>query len=166
MAQINQSCHTEQPEHQTVLIHDARNIIQRIDSEKQHGESESALLDCAELFGHWRLPAGTIRQLSLGCKSFVRFEPMETALKRARRLLLPVVLVAASILVVGAKKIFDYAAAPDKEKESDFVFPRNPDQEKPTVFLAEPKSPPFPFDRRGGSVNDPSPLHKTDVYAA
>jgi hypothetical protein len=39
---------------------------------------------------------------------------METALKRARRLLLPVVLVAASILVVGAKKIFDYAAAPEK----------------------------------------------------
>src|SRR5260370_23003284 len=99
MAQINQSCHTEQPEHQTVLIHDARNIVQRIDSEKQHGASESPLLDCAELFGHWRLPAGAIRQPSLRCKSFVRFEPMETALKLARRLLLPRILRAPSILV-------------------------------------------------------------------
>src|SRR5258708_26100127 len=106
MAQINQSGHTEQPEHQTVLIHDARNIVQRIDSEKQHGESESALLDCAELFGHWRLPAGTIRQPSLGCKSFVRFEPMETALKPARRLLLPFVLSPPPIPAFGPKKTF------------------------------------------------------------
>jgi len=89
---------------------------------------------------------------------------METALKRARRLLLPVVLVAASILVVGAKKIFDYAAAPDKEKESDFVFPTNSEQGKPTVLLAEPKSPPFTFEQRGGFVNDASHLNKTAVY--
>src|SRR5258706_12325468 len=164
MAQINQSGHTEQPEHQTVLIHDAGNIVQRIDSEKQHGESESALLDCAELVGHWRLPAGSIRPLSRGCSSFVRCEPMETALKRARRLLLPVVLVAASILVVGAKKIFDYAAAPDKEKESDFVFPPNSEQGKPTVLLAEPKSPPFTFKQREAFVNDASHLNKTAVY--
>src|SRR5258708_15875913 len=89
---------------------------------------------------------------------------METALKRARRLLLPVVLVAASILVVGAKKIFDYPAAPDKEKESDFVFPTNSEQGKPTVLLAEPKSPPFTFEQRGDFVNDASHLNKTPVY--
>jgi FAD/FMN-containing dehydrogenase len=81
-----------------------------------------------------------------------------------RRWLLPIVLVVASVLVVGAKKIFDYAAPPDKEKESDFVFPNSPDQEKPTVLLAEPKSPPFTFEQRGGFVNDASHLNKTAVY--
>jgi len=85
-------------------------------------------------------------------------------LKRARRWLLPVFLVVASILVVGAKKIFDYAAAPDKEKESDFVFPHNPDQEKPTVLLAESNAPPLIFEQRGGFVNDASHLNKTAVY--
>ena len=89
---------------------------------------------------------------------------MEVPLKRARRLLLPVVLVVASVLVVGAKKIFDYAAGPNQEKESDFVFPPNPDQEKPTVLLTEPKSPPFTFEQRGGFVNDASHLNKTAVY--
>jgi len=85
-------------------------------------------------------------------------------LKRLGRWLLPVVLVLASILVVGAKKIFDYAAAPDKEKKSDFVFPSNADQEKPTVLFAEPKAPPFTFQQRGGFVNDASHLNKTSVY--
>ena len=85
-------------------------------------------------------------------------------MKRARRLLLPVVLVAASILTVGAKKIFDYATAPDKEKESDFVFPSDSEQGKPTVLVAEPKSPPFTFKQRGGFVNDASHLNKTAVY--
>src|SRR5258706_13723689 len=42
----------EQPEHQTVLIHDARHVVQRINAKKQSGESECALLDRAELFGH------------------------------------------------------------------------------------------------------------------
>jgi hypothetical protein len=85
-------------------------------------------------------------------------------LRRARRWLLSIVLVVASVLVVGAKKIFDYAATPDKEKESDFVFPSNPDQEKPTVLLAEPNVPPFTFEQRGGFVNDASHLNKTAVY--
>jgi FAD/FMN-containing dehydrogenase len=85
------------------------------------------------------------------------------ALKRARRLLLPVVLVVASVLVVGAKRIFDYAAAPNKEKKGDFVFPHNPDQEKPTLLLSEPKSPPFTFEQRGGFINDASHLNKTSV---
>jgi FAD/FMN-containing dehydrogenase len=85
-------------------------------------------------------------------------------LKRIRRLLLPVVLVVASVLVIGARKIFDYAAAPDKEKESDFVFPPNSDQQKPTILLAEPKSPTFSFEQRGGFTNDASHLNKTAVY--
>jgi FAD/FMN-containing dehydrogenase len=89
---------------------------------------------------------------------------LERAMGRVRRLLLPVFLVVASIVIVGAKKIFDYAAAPDKEKESNFIFPTNPDQEKPTVLLAEPQPPPFSFEQRGGFVNDASHLNKTAVY--
>jgi FAD/FMN-containing dehydrogenase len=84
--------------------------------------------------------------------------------KRARRLLLPVVLVVASVLVLGAKKIFDYAAAPDKEKESDYIFPADPEQEKPTVLIAEPQAPPFAFKQRGGFVNDASHLNRTAIY--
>jgi FAD/FMN-containing dehydrogenase len=66
--------------------------------------------------------------------------------------------------VLGARKIFEYSAAPDKEKESDFVFPPNPEQEKPTVLLAEPNSPPFTFEQRGGFTNDASHLNRTAVY--
>src|SRR5260221_7442290 len=114
------------------------------------------------------VPVCTIHQPWRVCKLFLRLEPIgsrrEGTLKRARRLLLLVVLAAESILVVGAKKIFDYAAAPDKEKESDFVFPHSADLEKPTVLLAEPQTPPFTFEHRGGFVNDASHLNKTAVY--
>lgn len=85
-------------------------------------------------------------------------------MRRARRWLLPVVLVVASVLVVGVRKVFDYAAAPDKEKESDFVFPHHPEQEKPTILLAEPQKPPFSFEQRGGFINDASHLNRTPVY--
>jgi hypothetical protein len=85
-------------------------------------------------------------------------------LPRKRPVLLSIVLVLVSFLVLSAKKIFDYAANPDKEKESDFVFPHNPDQEKPTVLIAEPKSLPMAFRQRGGFTNDASHLNKTAVY--
>jgi FAD/FMN-containing dehydrogenase len=85
-------------------------------------------------------------------------------MKRMRRWLLPVVLVIVLFLIVSAKRIFDYGAAPDKEKESDFVFPQNPEQEKPAVLLAEPQPPPFTFEQRGGTINDASRLNKTAIY--
>ena len=83
---------------------------------------------------------------------------------RRRHVLLSIGGGLASLLVLSAKKIFDYAAAPDKEKESDFIFPDNPDQEKSVVLLGESKSPPIPFERRGGFINDASHLNKTAVY--
>jgi FAD/FMN-containing dehydrogenase len=86
-------------------------------------------------------------------------------MKRMRRLFLPFVLAVASVIVVGAGKIFEYSAAPDKEeKESDFVFPPDPEQEKPTVVLADMPSPPFTFEQRGGFTNDASHLNRTAVY--
>jgi len=78
--------------------------------------------------------------------------------------LLSVVLVLASFLVLTAKKIFDYAAAPVREKESDFVFPHDPDPEKPTLLIAEAKSPPIMFEQRGGFTNDASHLNRTAIY--
>ena len=83
-------------------------------------------------------------------------------MKRPRRWLIPVVLAIAA--ASGAKKVFDYGAAPDKEKESDFVFPHDSEQEKPTVLLAVPAPPPFVLEQRGGFINDASHLNKTAIY--
>src|SRR5258706_11690775 len=125
----------EQPEHQTVLINDARHVVQRINAKKQSGESECALLDRAELFGHrgsrWYY-SSALPGLQVISSARADRSRREGALKRARRLLLPVVLVAASILVVAAKKTFGYAPAPGKEKGSPFVFPRTPYQKTDT----------------------------------
>jgi FAD/FMN-containing dehydrogenase len=63
-----------------------------------------------------------------------------------------------------ARKIFSYAAAPDREKESDYIFPASTDQQKPSVLVAEPEPPPFSFEQRGGFVNDASHLNRTAVY--
>ena len=83
---------------------------------------------------------------------------------RKRSVLLSVVLVVASFLVVSARKIFEYAAAPDREKESDFVFPQNVEQEKPTILISEPKAPPISLKQLGGFTNDASHLNKTAIY--
>src|SRR5712692_6385200 len=74
-------------------------------------------------------------------------------------------LLLASLLVVAAKKFFDYSAAPAKEKESDFVYPPNADQTKPTkLVLQVPPSQQLPFEQVGGYINDASHLNKTAVY--
>jgi FAD/FMN-containing dehydrogenase len=66
--------------------------------------------------------------------------------------------------MVTVKKIFDYSAAPDKDKESDFVFPQNPDQEKPTIIALKAQPLSVPFRQVGGFVNDASLLNKTAIY--
>jgi FAD/FMN-containing dehydrogenase len=81
-----------------------------------------------------------------------------------RKRLLSLVLVFACFIVLGAKKIFDYAAAPSHDKESDFIFPHNQDLEKPTLVLVEPEKRPFMFKQRGGYTNDASHLNRTAVY--
>jgi len=87
-----------------------------------------------------------------------------TSPDRRRRWLIALLLVA-SLLVVAAKKFFDYSAAPAKEKESDFVYPPNTDQTKPTTLVFEvPPSRQLPFEQVGGYINDASHLNKTAVY--
>jgi FAD/FMN-containing dehydrogenase len=85
-------------------------------------------------------------------------------LRRKRSILLSLVLVASSFLAFCARKIYEYAAAPDKEKESDFVFPSESDGVQTGLFVAAPKSPLLAFEQRGGFTNDASHLNKTPIY--
>jgi len=85
-------------------------------------------------------------------------------MRRKRSLLLSLVLVCSLFLVAIARKIFEYAAAPDKEKVSDFVFPQNSDQEKATILTTQPKTLPLKFEQVGGFTNDASHLNKTAIY--
>jgi FAD/FMN-containing dehydrogenase len=83
---------------------------------------------------------------------------------RRKRWLIAFLLVA-SLLVVAAKKFFDYAGAPAKEKESDFVYPPSADQTKPTTLVLQvPPAAQLPFEQVGGFINDASHLNKTAVY--
>jgi FAD/FMN-containing dehydrogenase len=77
---------------------------------------------------------------------------------------LSIALVVAAFVVTGAKKIFDYSAPPDKPKESDFVFPEGPDQEKTVVLTAASAAEGIPFAQRGGFTNDASHLNKTAIF--
>jgi FAD/FMN-containing dehydrogenase len=73
-------------------------------------------------------------------------------------------LVLSSFVAVAAKKIFDFAAAPVGEKESDFVFPRDSASygETGSVAVARPQS--ISFEQLGGYANDASHLNKTEIY--
>ena len=87
-----------------------------------------------------------------------------TSPHRRRRWLIALLLIA-SLVMVAAKKFFDYSAAPAKEKESDFVYPPNADQTKPTTLVLQvPPSQQLPFEQVGGYINDASHLNKTAVY--
>ena len=86
-------------------------------------------------------------------------------MSRKRSFLISVVLVVASFLIVGARKIYQYAAVPEKDKESNFIFPHNGDQEKPTtIIVANSKPVPITFKQVGGYTNDASHLNKTAIY--
>src|SRR4029077_3627614 len=59
----------------------------------------------------------------------------------------------------------DYSAAPLTEKESDFVYPPNADQTKPTTLVVQVPAPRrLPVEQVGGFINDASHLNKTAVY--
>jgi FAD/FMN-containing dehydrogenase len=71
----------------------------------------------------------------------------------------------AAIVVAAAKEFFDYSAAPSEEKTSDFIYPPNPDQAKPTTLVLQvPPDAQVPFEQLGGHINDASHLNKTSVY--
>jgi FAD/FMN-containing dehydrogenase len=84
--------------------------------------------------------------------------------RRGRRFLRSFLLVLTLLLALTVWKIYEYSAAPDKDKESDFVFPPDPDQEKPTTLVLDPKSLPIQFAQSGGFTNDASHLNRTAIY--
>ncbi len=85
-------------------------------------------------------------------------------MRSKRGLLLPFALLLMSLVVAGARKIFDYAAAPSGEKESDFVFPRFSGEATPPVVKVLPSSTPVVFYQKGGYTNDASHLNKTGIF--
>lgn len=85
-------------------------------------------------------------------------------MRRKRSVLLAIVFVLTSFLVLAVKKLFDYSAAPIRDKESDFIFPHNAEQDKPTLLNFEAMPVPIRFAQRGGFTNDASHLNKTAIY--
>jgi FAD/FMN-containing dehydrogenase len=112
-------------------------------------------------------PAANIRQNRSANKFLLRFclksinEGHRVPRKRSRWLSL--LLLVASFLVT-AKKVFEYAAAPNKDKESDFVLPHVASPEKPTIQIVEPKASSITLKQVGGFTNDASHLNKTAIY--
>lgn len=91
-------------------------------------------------------------------------QPAQSLKRRKRPVLRSFLLVLVLFLAFAAWKIFDYSAAPVTEKESDFVFPPNVDQQKPTTLTIEPLSLPIKFAQSGGFINDASHLNRTAIY--
>ena len=83
---------------------------------------------------------------------------------RRRYVLRSALVGAASLLGFGSKKLFDYSAAPDGEKKSDFVFPPRPDTENPPATPDVPVPASLKLLRSGGYTNDASHLNKTPVF--
>jgi len=82
---------------------------------------------------------------------------------RRRSFLIGLFVAVGALILEGMKKAFDYAAAPDKEKESDFVFPRDSLEEKGAIEFADAKLP-IPLVQRRGFTNDASHLNRTAIY--
>lgn len=85
-------------------------------------------------------------------------------MRRNRSVVLSIALTAAMLITAAVRKIFQYAAAPVRDKNSDFIFPASESQDKPTVMIAEPKVAPVAFKQIGGFTNDASHLNKTAIY--
>lgn len=83
---------------------------------------------------------------------------------RKRSVILSFVFAIASLITLTARKVFEYSAAPDGPKQSDFVFPNNPEQEKPILLVKAPDTRPLPFRQSGGFTNDASHLNRTAIY--
>jgi FAD/FMN-containing dehydrogenase len=68
------------------------------------------------------------------------------------------------LITATARKLFQYAAAPDRDKDSDFIFPFSQNQENARALIPEPKTLPIAFKQLGGFTNDASHLNKTAIY--
>lgn len=81
-----------------------------------------------------------------------------------RSVILSFVFAVASLITLATRKVFEYSATPAVPKQSDFVFPNDPEQEKPVLLVKTPDPPPLPFRQSGGFTNDASHLNSTAIY--
>ena len=72
-------------------------------------------------------------------------------------------IVFASLTLVAGKRAYEYAAAPTREKDCDFVFPE-PGGPPPTAIAAGAVDQPVALVQRGGTINDASCLNKTAIH--
>jgi FAD/FMN-containing dehydrogenase len=86
------------------------------------------------------------------------------ASRHGRRTFLSLLACLFASLIFGIKKILDYSASPNEEKESNFVFPLDPLQEEPVAKSTGSVPMSFIFEQRGGFTNDASHLNKTAIY--
>lgn len=70
--------------------------------------------------------------------------------------------VGALVIAIVAKKVFDYASPPHKEKECAFTYPDNGGGTPHAITL--PSFTDLPIQQKGGAINDASCLNKTSVY--
>src|SRR6267378_6410802 len=53
--EVDDSRHVEEAKHQPIRIHNAWNVVQQVDAEKERGKSPGTLLNCCYLFRHSKL---------------------------------------------------------------------------------------------------------------
>jgi FAD/FMN-containing dehydrogenase len=85
-------------------------------------------------------------------------------LTRRRTVIGSALLGAGSLLALGAKKVFDYSAAAETDKNGDFTFPSGAGQEPAAVRATSEPPASLHFTQRGGFTNDASHLNKTAVF--
>ena len=83
-------------------------------------------------------------------------------MQRRRSFLSTLLLATTALVVLCVKKIFDFSLAPDKEKESDFVFPSDTEQVQPVPTASSTAT--IAWKQLGGYSNDASHLNKTAIY--
>jgi FAD/FMN-containing dehydrogenase len=81
-----------------------------------------------------------------------------------RRRALAASFVLACFALVTGRKISEYSAPPDREKNCDFVFPGDPRNDKFTTLVVKPPVPAIRLNERGGFINDASCLNKTPIF--
>ena len=73
-------------------------------------------------------------------------------------------IVVAILIFIGIKKGIEYASAPTKDKDCNFIYPLSPGQTTPTTIVLKQSNITLNFEQKGGVINDASCLNRTAVY--
>jgi FAD/FMN-containing dehydrogenase len=105
-----------------------------------------------------------IDQASVGCyATIIDSAELGKAAHLKRPKTISALVVGASILGFAAKKVHEYAAAPEAEKQSDFIFPHDNGRLK-NFSIPPPATMPILFYQAGGYSDDASHLNRTAIY--